>query len=354
MSNNGQTPAGQPGWQPNNDGHEAPTQQAGAGAQWTTNPDEQPTQVAPTSGSQGSSAYDPNQAYGSQPSQGYTAGQQYNASQTPGQYGSGQQYNAGQTYTSGNPGQSAGTYGSYEPPATGGASSYASTQQYGSAGQSGQQYSSAGQSGQAYGTPGQYGSAGQTYSSQYDQNAAAGQYAAGSYGAQYGQGQYGQAGYAQSAGEYASWPARVGAYLIDSLVSGVPMAILYFLGGAVAYSNATQYTDEFGKVHTDGVNSMGIVLMALGWLIGLAISIWNVGFKQGKTGQSIGKKALNIALVKQDTGQFTGVGLSIGRMFAHILDSLPCYLGFLWPLWDAKKQTFADKICNTIVVKKMG
>ncbi|WUN50496.1 RDD family protein [Streptomyces sp. NBC_00306] len=32
-------------------------------------------------------------------------------------------------------------------------------------------------------------------------------------------------------------------------------------------------------------------------------------------------------------------------------DSIACYLGWLWPLWDAKKQTFADKVCNTVVVK---
>jgi len=35
----------------------------------------------------------------------------------------------------------------------------------------------------------------------------------------------------------------------------------------------------------------------------------------------------------------------------HILDALPLFLGFLWPIWDAKKQTFADKIIKSVVVK---
>ncbi|MDQ1539752.1 MAG: hypothetical protein QOH29_478, partial [Actinomycetota bacterium] len=26
------------------------------------------------------------------------------------------------------------------------------------------------------------------------------------------------------------------------------------------------------------------------------------------------------------------------------------YLGYLWPLWDSKRQTFADKILKTVVV----
>jgi hypothetical protein len=38
------------------------------------------------------------------------------------------------------------------------------------------------------------------------------------------------------------------------------------------------------------------------------------------------------------------------RDLAHILDALPCYIGFLWPIWDSKRQTFADKIMNTVVV----
>ena len=27
-----------------------------------------------------------------------------------------------------------------------------------------------------------------------------------------------------------------------------------------------------------------------------------------------------------------------------------CYLGWLWPLWDRRNQTFADKIMNTVVI----
>ena len=37
------------------------------------------------------------------------------------------------------------------------------------------------------------------------------------------------------------------------------------------------------------------------------------------------------------------------RDLVHILDGM-AYVGYLWPLWDEKKQTFADKIMRTIVV----
>jgi hypothetical protein len=55
--------------------------------------------------------------------------------------------------------------------------------------------------------------------------------------------------------------------------------------------------------------------------------------------------------VLEATGQPVGGGLGIGRYFLHIVDSIPCYIGYLWPLWDAKKQTFADKLVKTLVVK---
>ena len=35
---------------------------------------------------------------------------------------------------------------------------------------------------------------------------------------------------------------------------------------------------------------------------------------------------------------------------AHGVDAIICYVGFLFPLWDAKRQTIADKIMSTVCV----
>ena len=43
--------------------------------------------------------------------------------------------------------------------------------------------------------------------------------------------------------------------------------------------------------------------------------------------------------------------MSIARYFLHIVDSLACYIGYLWPLWDEKRQTFSDKIVSSVVVR---
>jgi hypothetical protein len=42
--------------------------------------------------------------------------------------------------------------------------------------------------------------------------------------------------------------------------------------------------------------------------------------------------------------------MGVVRHFAHIIDSLICYIGWLFPLWDAQRQTIADKLVKTLVV----
>jgi uncharacterized RDD family membrane protein YckC len=156
-----------------------------------------------------------------------------------------------------------------------------------------------------YGQPGPYGQPGA-----YGQPA-------GGYGAP-------QGGYASQAGNYSPWLQRVGAYLIDV----VPVWVLIGIG--VAAHNA------------------GIYFVFL--LAGLAVTAYNRWYQAGKTGQSWGKKALNMSLISEQTGQPIGPGKAFLRDICHIVDSIICYIGFLFPLWDAKRQTLADKIMQTVVI----
>lgn len=132
---------------------------------------------------------------------------------------------------------------------------------------------------------------------------------------------------------YASWFSRVGAYIVDSLIAGIPIAIGLAIGGAIGMNKGA-----------------GTAVIVLFYLIAVGVSIYNRYIMGGATGQSWGRKALGIRLVSEQTGQAIGGGMTFVRDLAHIADSLPCDIGFLWPLWDAKRQTFADKIMNTVVV----
>lgn len=59
---------------------------------------------------------------------------------------------------------------------------------------------------------------------------------------------------------------------------------------------------------------------------------------------------VGLRLISEATGEPIGAGMAFVRDICHILDSLACYIGFLFPLWDAKRQTFADKIIHTVVI----
>jgi uncharacterized RDD family membrane protein YckC len=98
------------------------------------------------------------------------------------------------------------------------------------------------------------------------------------------------------------------------------------------------------------VSSGGGILYWLGVLYLLALWIYNRWYRGGTTGYTIGRGVAGVKLVKESTGQPIGMGLAFVRDLAHIVDSLICYVGWLFPLWDAKRQTIADKIMSTVVL----
>lgn len=152
---------------------------------------------------------------------------------------------------------------------------------------------------------------------------------AGGYGAP---GYGGAPGYAAAGPDaYSAWPTRAGGFIIDLLIGGVPAWIIEGIGAAIG-------------------GGFGSFLIFIGWLVGLVIVAWNRWYKGGKTGQSVGRGVVGVKVVSEQTGQPIGPLMAFVRDLAHIVDSLICYIGWLFPLWDAKRQTLADKILSTVAV----
>ncbi|MEV7399461.1 RDD family protein [Streptomyces sp. NPDC091267] len=143
-------------------------------------------------------------------------------------------------------------------------------------------------------------------------------------------------GYPQQPGyggqpQFAGWWSRFAALLLDGLIISIPYGILVGIGAAVG-------------------GGAGSAIAMLGILVAFGLGLFKL-YKEGTTGQFIGKKALGISLLREADGQPLGFGMAFVRYLAHFVDSIACYIGWLWPAWDPKKQTFADKICSTLVVK---
>lgn len=169
----------------------------------------------------------------------------------------------------------------------------------------------------------------------------------------YGQSPYGQPPYGQNPYggglAYAHWIKRVGAYLVDVVLAWV-LSIPVYVGLAIATSDLS--TDPVTGEAQGQVNGAGVALVAVGVLLVLAFFVWNICLRQGRTGYTIGKSMIGIQLIKESTGQPIGAGMAFVRYLCHFFDSLLCYIGWLWPLWDAKRQTFADKIVGTVVIER--
>jgi uncharacterized RDD family membrane protein YckC len=164
--------------------------------------------------------------------------------------------------------------------------------------------------------------------------------------------------YGAPAVPYASWGARLGAFLLDSLLVLAIMMVPLVVGLVVIASGTTTTTDPFGQTTSDvdGASAaVGATLIGLGFLLSLVFQIWNFVFRQGRRTQSLGKKWVGIAVVKEATGQPIGAGAGFGRWLMHsYVDTLfgACLpLGFLWPLWDARKRTWGDMAVESIVVR---
>jgi uncharacterized RDD family membrane protein YckC len=136
-----------------------------------------------------------------------------------------------------------------------------------------------------------------------------------------------QAGYGTGQnGQLASWGIRVGAFLIDA----IPGFVLAIIGDAAGIFGAVYWVCS---------------LISLGWT---AYNRWYLG---GTTGQSWGKKLTHLHLLSERTGQPIGAVMAFVRDLCHIVDSAICLVGYLFPLWDAKRQTLADKIVGTVVTQ---
>jgi uncharacterized RDD family membrane protein YckC len=121
---------------------------------------------------------------------------------------------------------------------------------------------------------------------------------------------------------FASWGRRVLGYLIDIVILVVVIELVRLAVG-------------------------GFIAEVVVYVLGLAL----LGWMNGASGRTPGKRVVGIRVVRDADGRVLGGGLGLVRALCHFLDTVSCLLGWLWPLWDSKNQTFADKILATVVIR---
>ena len=130
-----------------------------------------------------------------------------------------------------------------------------------------------------------------------------------------------------SALEIASVGQRLGTFLVDLVISIIVGVVGFIIGSVIGDSGST-LNSVFGIVY---------------WIIVLIMV--------ATRGQSPGKIAIGIKIVKTD-GTPIGFGTMLLReIIGKIVSAIILLLGYIWILFDGQRQGWHDKIASTYVVK---
>ena len=130
-----------------------------------------------------------------------------------------------------------------------------------------------------------------------------------------------------SALEIASVGQRLGAFLVDLVIS-----VVVGIAGSV-----------IGSAISGDLSAINF-LVSIGYWIVVLILV-------ATRGQSPGKMAIGIKIVKTD-GRAIGFGTTLIReIIGKLISSIIILLGYIWILFDGQRQGWHDKIASTYVVK---
>ncbi|MFE3327712.1 RDD family protein [Streptomyces sp. NPDC059176] len=166
--------------------------------------------------------------------------------------------------------------------------------------------------------------------------------------------------------QVASMGRRFAARLIDGVLLYVLYLIFGFIGlaGTVGLSETTKQCDpaaaDFQQCMDDntaaaaGVVGTFLAVLALFFLASLLYEWLMISF----LGATVGKLALGLKVVKENTGRVPGIGGGFIRWIIPMVGSIVCFIGmllvYLSPFFDnsGKLQGWHDRAAGTLVIKK--
>ena len=118
---------------------------------------------------------------------------------------------------------------------------------------------------------------------------------------------------------------RFVAHVIDQITCGICSIPAAILGTAIGGSNLSNL---FQSITT-------IVLLSY-WI--------------GKSGGTPLRARLGVLVLDENNGSYIGFNRALGRTLMSFVSALVVMLGYIWLLWDPKRQTWHDKVAKSVVV----
>jgi uncharacterized RDD family membrane protein YckC len=138
-------------------------------------------------------------------------------------------------------------------------------------------------------------------------------------------------------GELGGPPAGFWRRFVAALIDGVVVAVVGDILGAVL-----GHRPHSVQLWVSGGNGFGLLISAVYFT-----------FFHGRTGQTPGNAALGIRVVdaRSRLGEPIGYGRALLRWVVSLVSGVLIGLGYLWMLWDGRKQTWHDKAAGSLPVR---
>lgn len=132
--------------------------------------------------------------------------------------------------------------------------------------------------------------------------------------------------------------ARFLALIVDSLIVGLPWIVLGIPAFFLMQANSQ-------------MAFAAIILLILAVFLVCVLVLWNDVYLPATRGYSLGKKMLGLRIYTVDGQSPIGMGKAVVRFLGRIPSGMCLYLGYLWALFDERRQTWHDKFAGTLVVR---
>jgi uncharacterized RDD family membrane protein YckC len=145
----------------------------------------------------------------------------------------------------------------------------------------------------------------------------------------------------------AGFGIRLLAHICDGLNSLIVQIPFQLIGLLVSDTSITSDSDALTPFPQFGMGATDI------WtLLGTIASFLVLAYWIGSRGGSPLRVRLGVLVLDQNDGSFIGTRRAVYRGLMGYVSQLALLLGYLWMLWDPQRQTWHDKVAQSVVVKR--
>lgn len=144
--------------------------------------------------------------------------------------------------------------------------------------------------------------------------------------------------------KYVGFWKRLLASIIDGLILSVAFSLFFSLLSSRGGLNFSFFIGGSPFLTYSGSENM------LGNLLRIGLTIAYYVVLTWQSGATLGKRIVHIKVVTENGSKASFTSILLRESIGKFVSTIAIGLGFLWVIWDAKKQGWHDKLAKTVVV----